>query len=126
MAPPDRLMIVLRAPQAVILATVLASGAEPALAQFGGLFDPPRPPSTVPSRPPAAQRAPGGQLLPPGPPPGRIEHQALRARAPPPRARLPRRPASARHPPPAAARHPRTRRPRHLPRTWSPSRRSKR
>jgi hypothetical protein len=77
MAPPDRLMIVLRAPQAVILATALALGAGPALAQFGGLFDPPRPPSTVPSRPPVAQPAPGGQLLPPGPPPGRIQSEEL-------------------------------------------------
>jgi hypothetical protein len=77
MAPPNRLMIVLRAPQAVILATALALGAGPALAQFGGLFDPPRPPSTVPSRPPAAQPAPGGQLLPPGPPPGRIQGEEL-------------------------------------------------
>jgi hypothetical protein len=71
-------MIVVRAPQAVMLATALALCAGPASAQFGGLFDPPRPPSSVPSRPPAAsQPAQGGQLLPPGPPPGRIQGEEL-------------------------------------------------
>ena len=58
----------------------------PALAQFGGLFEPPRPPGNVPTRPPPqgsppaaiqaplqvqpqAQPAPNAPLLPPGPPP---------------------------------------------------------
>jgi hypothetical protein len=63
--------------------------ASPAAAQFGGLFDPPRPPGNVPSRPPApaTQTAPTqslpppNNLLPPGPPPGRpaIESEDLPA-----------------------------------------------
>src|SRR5499425_490582 len=40
-----------------VLAAALAAGAPvPAAAQFGSLFDPPRPPTEVPSRPPARQQ----------------------------------------------------------------------
>jgi hypothetical protein len=39
----------------VLAATLAAGAAGPAAAQFGGLFDPPRPPSDVPSRPPVRQ-----------------------------------------------------------------------
>jgi len=54
--------------------------AGPAVAQFGGVFDPPRPPGAVPTRPqpqaqppapPPAQPAPNAGLQPPGPPPTR-------------------------------------------------------
>jgi hypothetical protein len=65
-------MMVARAAPAMMFGIVLLC-AGPAVAQFGGLFDPPRPPGNVPTRPPAqAQPAPANpQLLPPGPPPGR-------------------------------------------------------
>jgi hypothetical protein len=63
----------------------------PASAQFGGLFDPPRPPSNVPTRPPA-QPAPSPQYQPPPPragtppvaPPGSPATPAPVAAAPPP------------------------------------------
>jgi hypothetical protein len=67
-------MKVARAASTIVFGTALA-WAGSAAAQFGGLFDPPRPPSSVPTRPaPApqqAQPAPAPQQLPPGPPPGR-------------------------------------------------------
>src|SRR6516164_6770668 len=72
---------------AVILATALALGGGSAMAQFGGLFDPPRPPGNVPVRPtqppPPAQLAPAQPLLPPGPP-GRIQSEELPALGAPP------------------------------------------
>jgi hypothetical protein len=51
-----------------VLAAAIAVvvGAVPASAQFGGLFDPPRPPTDVPNRPPARQQQPD---YPPQPPP---------------------------------------------------------
>ena len=60
------------------------------MAQFGGLFDPPRPPSNVPVRPaqqpsqppPPSQLAP--QPLPPPGPPGRIQSEELPAPGAPP------------------------------------------
>jgi len=57
-----------RAASTVILGTALALYAGAAMAQFGGLFDPPRPPGAVPTRPPPqqAQPAPPQQLPPPG------------------------------------------------------------
>jgi hypothetical protein len=78
-ADPDghgmaRLMAHLRF--AAFVATGLAVGTMPAAAQFGGIFgDPPRPPSNVPSRPPAPpaddrfpdQRRPARQFPPPAP-----------------------------------------------------------
>jgi hypothetical protein len=76
-----------RAAATIMFGTALMGGAvacggllcSPAKAQFfGGLFDPPRPPSSVPgppvnvpARPQQVQPAPNSQLLPPGPPPGR-------------------------------------------------------
>jgi hypothetical protein len=70
----------------VIVATVLALGGGSAMAQFGGLFDPPRPPSNVPVRPPPPQPSqppPPTQLapqpLPPPGPPGRIQSEELPA-----------------------------------------------
>jgi len=74
----------------VIVATVLALGGGSAMAQFGGLFDPPRPPSNVPVRPaqqpsqppPPSQLAP--QPLPPPGPPGRIQSEELPAPGAPP------------------------------------------
>jgi hypothetical protein len=66
----------------VISATWLWTGS--AVAQFGGLFDPPRPPSDVPTRSPAPPPQPAplqslpppNNLLPPGPPPGRSAIQS--------------------------------------------------
>ena len=43
--------------KAILVLAALAAGAPvPAAAQFGSLFDPPRPPTEVPSRPPARQQ----------------------------------------------------------------------
>ncbi len=74
-------MIALPARLAVVLAIALVMWTGSARAQFGGLFDPPRPPGNVPNQPPAyGQPAPAQayppssqsnpQLLPPGPPTG--------------------------------------------------------
>jgi hypothetical protein len=52
---------------AVAAAIAMVLGAVPASAQFGGLFDPPRPPTDVPSRPPVRQQQPD---YPAQPPPG--------------------------------------------------------
>jgi hypothetical protein len=77
-----------RARPVVILATALALGGGSAMAQFGGLFDPPpRPPSNVqvpPTQPPPpTQLAPTQPLVPPGPP-GRIQSEELPAPGAPP------------------------------------------
>ena len=61
-------MKIARAASTVILGTAFVLCAGTAMAQFGGIFDPPRPPSSVPTRPPPqqAQPAPPQQLPPPG------------------------------------------------------------
>jgi hypothetical protein len=65
----------------VLLALILSSvcAVAPVYAQWGTIFGgdpPPRPPGSVPSRPPADPQIPRGGL-PPGPPPGRIQTQPL-------------------------------------------------
>src|SRR5580693_7263178 len=79
-------LMINRSRPVVILATALALGGGSAMAQFGGLFDPPRPPSNVPVRPPPPQPSqppPPTQLapqpLPPPGPPGRIQSEELPA-----------------------------------------------
>jgi hypothetical protein len=76
-----------RAPRTIVLGIALLC-ADPGMAQFGGLFDPPRPPGNVPTRPqpqgqplgpqvqPQPPPAPNPQLLPPGPPPARAGIQS--------------------------------------------------
>jgi hypothetical protein len=76
-----------RARPVVILATALTLGGSAAMAQFGGLFDPPRPPSNVPARPsqpPAPTQLAPAQPLPPPGPPGRIQTEELPAPGAPP------------------------------------------
>ena len=94
-----------------IIALAISMGllwSSPAAAQFGTLFDPPRPPGNVPTQPPVPPPQalpPPSNLLPPGPPPGRIQSEDL----PPPGgptfqpAALPRAGVTAAVPPPAAA-----------------------
>jgi hypothetical protein len=67
-----------------IVAIMLMMAGTPARAQFGGIFDPPRPPGDVPGAPPGpppATAPSNQQLLPPGPPPrsslGRIQSEDL-------------------------------------------------
>jgi hypothetical protein len=77
-------------PRSTILAMAVLAGAladaAPAAAQFGNIFDPPRPPTDVPSRQPGRPPSPPPQTLPPpqarenppgGPPPGPIQAQPL-------------------------------------------------
>ena len=76
--------------RATLAVAVFTLAAVPAVAQFGGLFDPPRPPASVPARPDRQPNNPNPQLLPPGPPPARIQGEDLpaagaRPGAPPPR-----------------------------------------
>jgi hypothetical protein len=83
-----KLHIAGRAGPIMILGAALALCAGPAMAQFGGIFDPPRPPSSVPTRPQAQPAPVNPQLLPPGPPPGRapsIQGEDLPAPGAPPR-----------------------------------------
>jgi len=72
-------MTVTRAVSSLGVGIALMLCVGPASAQFGGLFDPPRPPSSVPTRPPAQQPAqPSPQYQPPPPPPqGRIQSEEL-------------------------------------------------
>jgi hypothetical protein len=72
-------MIVNRTQFLLILTTALTLGGGSAMAQFGGLFDPPRPPGNVPARPSQpAQPPPPTQLAPqPLSPPGRIQSEDL-------------------------------------------------
>src|SRR5579884_3758383 len=68
---------------AVLLVVCAALAAVPALAQFGGIFDPPRPPADVPNGafPPQPPPVPYPQYQPPpptaGPPPTGIQAQPL-------------------------------------------------
>jgi hypothetical protein len=80
-------MAALRAARTMMFGTALAMGAGSAFAQFGGIFDPPRPPGSVPTRqapqappqapPQLAPPQPAPTLLPPGPAQGRIQSEDL-------------------------------------------------
>jgi len=75
-------MTAVHAVPSLAFATALMLWAGPAVAQFGGAFDPPRPPGSVPTRPQAPPAPPSPQLPPPAPPSGGIQSEELPPPAP--------------------------------------------